>query len=115
MFMLPSYREESYPLAVMEAMDQGLPAITTARRGCADLLEADVHGVFAPARQALTLARAIERLLDDEEMRARMGRANLAKVAQFAPDRVVPRYAEILRASAVRDGCGRGIEGAGTS
>ena len=43
------------------------------------------------------MAEAIERLLNDDDLRARMGRANAAKVAEFAPDRVLPRYAELLR------------------
>jgi len=97
-FLLPSYRKEGFPLSIMEAMGHGLPIVTTARRGCADALEQDVHALFVPARDPDTLARALERLLDDESLRERMGRADLAKVAEFSPDHVVPKYADVLRA-----------------
>jgi glycosyltransferase involved in cell wall biosynthesis len=111
-FLLPSYRKEGFPLSIMEAMGQGLPIVTTARRGCADVLEPDVHALFVPARDPAALADALERLLDDEGMRQRMGRANLEKVKEFSPDHVVPKYAQVLR-SVVRDRDGGQEESAG--
>jgi glycosyltransferase involved in cell wall biosynthesis len=98
-FVLPSYRE-GFPLVVMEAMSYGLPIVTTPIRGCADHLVPDENALFVPPRDPEELARAIERLLDDEALRQRMGAANRAKVAHFAPDSVMPRYAEILRSVA---------------
>lgn len=95
-FALPSY-SEGFPLTVMEAMGHGLPIVTTPIRGCADHLAPDENALFVPPRDPEELARAIERLLDDEALRRRMGAANRAKVAEFAPDSVMPRYAEILR------------------
>lgn len=112
-FVLPSYRKEGFPVSVMEAMGYGLPVITTARRGCADLLEPEEHAVFVPARDPVTLAHAIERLLDDGDLRARMGQANLVKVAEFGPDHVVPRYAEILGFVAEEAGRRRVVKVAG--
>jgi glycosyltransferase involved in cell wall biosynthesis len=97
LFVLPTYFAEGFPLSVMEAMSYGLPVVTTPIRGCADSLKADENALFVPGRDPAALAAAIERLLDDDELRARMGRANAAKVAEFAPDHVLPRYAEVLR------------------
>lgn len=96
-FVLPSYFAEGFPLAVMEAMSYGLPVVTTAIRGCADHLRPGEHALFVPARDPEALAEQLEALLDDGPLRARMSAANVAKVAEFAPDAVVPRYAEILR------------------
>ena len=96
-FVLPSYFAEGFPLAVMEAMSYGLPVVTTAIRGSADHLVAGENAVFVPAHDPEALAEQLVALLDDGPLRARMGVANVAKVAQFAPDVVVPRYAEILR------------------
>ena len=98
-FVLPSY-QEGFPLSVMEAMANGLPIVTTRIGGCADHLVPDVNAVFVPTRDAQAVAAAIERLLDDDDLRLRMGRANAAKVADFSPDTVMPRYAEILRSVA---------------
>lgn len=106
-FVLASYHDEGFPLSVMEAMGHGLPIVTTRIRGCADHLAPDVNAVFVPPRDARAIAAAIERLLDDDDLRMRMGRANAAKVADFAPEAVMPRYAEILR-SVVGDGTNAG-------
>lgn len=97
-FVLPSH-SEGFPLSVMEAMGYGLPVITTRIRGCADHLVPDVHALFVPPRDPAALGAAIVRLLDDYELRERMGRNNLQKVADFAPEVVMPRYAQILEAA----------------
>ena len=99
-FVLPTYFAEGFPLSVMEAMSYGLPVVTTAIRGCADHLRLGEHALFVPARGPEALAEQLEALLDDGPLRARMSAANVAKVAEFAPDAVVPRYAEILRSVA---------------
>lgn len=95
-FVLPSYRE-GFPMVVMEAMGYGLPIVTTPIRGCADHLAPDENALFVAPRDPEGLACAIERLLDDDALRRRMGAANRAKVAEFAPANVMPRYAKILR------------------
>ena len=103
-FALPSYRE-GFPLVVMEAMDYGLPVVTTPIRGCADHLEPFVNAVFAPPRDAEALANALLAVLEDGALRRTMGEANRLKVMEFAPERVLPRYVDILR-DVVRAGGG---------
>ena len=98
-FVLPTY-SEGFPLSVMEAMASGLPIVTTRIRGCADHLLPDVNAVFVPPRDPAAVAAAVLRLLEDDELRRRMGRSNKAKVVEFAPEAVMPRYAEILRSVA---------------
>ena len=98
-FVLPSYRE-GFPLVVMEAMGYGLPIVTTPIRGCADHLAPGVHALYASPRDPVQLAGRLLELLDDDGLRRRMGQANLVKAADFAPEAVVPRYAEILRSVA---------------
>ena len=95
-FTLPSYFE-GFPLTVMEAMGYGLPIVTTRIRGCADNLTEGVNALFVPPRDPETLADTLQRLLDDESLRYAMGEANREKVRDFAPDKVLPRYVDILR------------------
>jgi glycosyltransferase involved in cell wall biosynthesis len=95
-FVLPTYHPEGLPLSVMEAMGYGLPIVTTRTRGLADQLVAGEHALFVAPHDPMGLARAIEQLLDDASLRARMALANVARAADFAPERVIPRYAEIL-------------------
>ena len=102
-FVLPSYAE-GFTLAVMEAMSYGLPVVTTAIRGCADHLRPGENAVFVPTGDPEALAEQLTSLLADGPLRARMSAANVAKVAEFTPDAVVPRYADILRGVAATRG-----------
>lgn len=104
LFVLPTYFAEGFPLSIMEAMGHGLPVVTTRIRGSADQLAPGEHVLFVPARDPQALAAAIEALLADDALRAHMSRANVARVAEFAPERVIPRYAEILRSVVARQG-----------
>lgn len=106
LFVLPTYFAEGFPLSIMEAMSHGLPIVTTAIRGSADHLVAGQHALFVPPRDPHALAEAIERLLDDESLRASMAKANVRRAKDFAPERVISPYAETLRtvvASSHRD------------
>jgi len=102
LFVLPTYFAEGFPLSIVEALGYGLPVITTPIRGAADQLVDGENGVFVPARDPAVLAEAIKRLLDDDALRSRMAASNVARAADFAPDRVVPRYARILECAAAR-------------
>lgn len=95
-FVLPSYFAEGFPLAVMEAMSYGLPIVTTPIRGCADHLLEGEHALFVPAREPEVLAGRLAALLGDGDLRRRMSRANRQKVADFAPDGVMPAYSAVL-------------------
>jgi glycosyltransferase involved in cell wall biosynthesis len=91
-FVLPSY-SEGLPTVLLEAMSYGLPIVTTRIRGAADHLTEGENSLFVPVRSAEALARALQRILDDGELRARMGENNLLKARDFMPDRVVRAYA----------------------
>lgn len=95
-FVLPSYFAEGFPLSIMEAMGYGLPVVTTPIRGCADHLVEGKNALFVPPRRPDQLAASLKRLLDDQALRRRLGDANRVKVAEFAPDRVIPTYAAVL-------------------
>ncbi len=101
-FVFPTYWPEGFPTVLSEAMAAGLPIVTTPTRGIADLLEDGRHALLVPPRDASAVARAIERLLADEELALAMSRANREKVGEFAPERVADRYLAIFRAVAER-------------
>jgi glycosyltransferase involved in cell wall biosynthesis len=97
LFALPTAWAEGFPLAIVEAMDAGLPIVTTPIRGMADHLREGVNALFVPPHDATALASAVTRLLRDPELRARMGQANHQKVREFCPDVVGPQYLDLLR------------------
>jgi glycosyltransferase involved in cell wall biosynthesis len=95
-FVLPTYWAEGFPIVLCEAMNAGLPIVTTALRGAADRLEEGVNAIFVPARRPDLLAEALGRILCDDDLRTSMSANNLAKVKEFAPEVVVPQYLAIL-------------------
>lgn len=71
---LPSYRE-GLPVTLMEAAACGLPAVATDIRGCREVIVAGQTGLLVPPRDATALAAALERVLRDPALRARLGQA----------------------------------------
>jgi len=72
---------EGFGLVLLEAMSQRLPAVTTPV-GCAPSIVRDgANGVIVPVRDADAIAAAVERLMADRQLRARMGDAARAAVS----------------------------------
>lgn len=64
MFVLPSL-EDGFSVVVTEALSAGLPVITTANNGAADIIRDGDNGVVVPAGDSRALKAAIERVLDE--------------------------------------------------
>ncbi|MCW5875595.1 MAG: glycosyltransferase family 4 protein [Anaerolineales bacterium] len=88
LFVLPSLYE-GHPKALLEAMACGLPVIGTRVPGIADLLQDDRTGLLSEP-DAASLQTAIQRLMTDGKLRARLGRTAREYIVQnFSLDRVV--------------------------
>lgn len=72
MLVLPSYQETA-PMVISEAMAAGKPVVTTPAGGSADMVEDGKAGFVVPFGDSEALAGAIDRLLSDADLRARMG------------------------------------------
>jgi len=89
LFVIASHRE-GFPRAAMEATAMGVPVIATDVRGCREVVDDGVTGVLVPVGDADALARAVERLAGDEDLRRRMGRAGRTKARRdFDQQRVI--------------------------
>jgi len=73
-FVLPSYRE-GFSRSSMEAAACGRAMVLSDIRGCREIGEHGHHLVLVPARDAAALTAAIGRLVDDAELRDRLGAA----------------------------------------
>jgi len=91
MIVVPSWTE-AFPLVVPEAMAAGLPVIATAVGGIPDFVKDGEDGFLVAPRNPPELADRICRLLDDEDLRRRIGE----RVRERAP-----------REFAIEIGCGR--------
>jgi glycosyltransferase involved in cell wall biosynthesis len=99
-FVLPSLWEGTSN-AVLEAMAAGLPIVATAVGGTPEVVVDGVTGLLVPPRDPSALAGALVTLLQDADLRHRMGRAGRERVKQyFSLERMVRRtealYEELL-------------------
>jgi glycosyltransferase involved in cell wall biosynthesis len=77
-------RTEQMPLSVLEAMAAGLPIAAPAVGDIAVMVHADNAPFIVPPRDPDALAHALDRLIADPELRARLGAKNRARcVAEF--------------------------------
>jgi glycosyltransferase involved in cell wall biosynthesis len=94
-------RREGYGVAVREAMAWGRPVVASAVGGLVDAVEDGVTGLLVPPRDVAALRAALERLLGDAELRARMGAAAREKARrelswEASTDALLAAYAAAL-------------------
>jgi glycosyltransferase involved in cell wall biosynthesis len=99
---MPSLNE-GLPLALLEAMACGRPVVATPVGGVPEAIEDGRTGLLVPPDDAEALARAISTLLDDIELRSRVGQLARCTIEErFALPRVVRRIEDLYRQVAGR-------------
>jgi glycosyltransferase involved in cell wall biosynthesis len=89
---------DGIPNVLVEAMAIGLPVVSTAISGIPELIESGENGLLVPERDDAALASAIELLLQDATLRARLARNARATVEQrFDSAANARRLADLLR------------------
>ena len=73
-FVFPTfYDNECFPLVLVEAMQYGLPVISTMEGGIPDIVTDGVNGFVCPQRDVQALAEALRKLIAEPQMRVAMG------------------------------------------
>lgn len=85
---LPTHRE-GIGLASLEAQASGVPVVTTMATGARDSIVDGITGFSSPVGDAVALAEAIARLVQDRDLRKKMGAAAQEWVAQTFDRRVL--------------------------
>lgn len=76
-FVLPSYYREGTPRTALEALATGRAIITTDSPGCRETVVDSLNGFLVQPRDAEALQAAMERMIEQPDLIARMGTASL--------------------------------------
>jgi glycosyltransferase involved in cell wall biosynthesis len=77
---MPNGKMEGIPVALMEALASAIPVVASAISGIPELVQHEVTGLLAPARDATSLAAALRRLQQDPALARRLANAGRAFV-----------------------------------
>lgn len=80
-FALPSFAE-GIPVVLMEAMAMEIACVATSITGIPELIRSEVDGLLVEPRNEEMLAAALARLLDQPELRLRLGKSARRRVVE---------------------------------
>jgi glycosyltransferase involved in cell wall biosynthesis len=86
--VLPSYRE-GLPRSLLEASACQLPCVASDVPGCNHVVDDGVTGYLVEPKKIGELAFAVEKLIDDSDLRKRMGVAARERVARLFSEKMV--------------------------
>jgi len=94
---LPSYRE-GMPKALIEAAACGRAIVTCDVPGCREVVRQGDNGILVPLRSVEPLAHALRQLIEDSELRRRMGaRGRERALAEFSVQKVIEETLAVYR------------------
>ena len=92
----PSYYREGVPKSLIDACAVGRPIVTTSSIGCKDVVDDGVNGFLVPIKDSKALARKLHILIEDKDLRVKMGKAAREKAErEFDIGEVVRKHLEI--------------------
>ena len=95
-FVLPTYYPEGVPKSLLEAAAMNLPLITTDTPGCKEIVRDNVNGFLIPPKNPNELAKKMDCLSIDFNLRNKMGSKSFEIVSnEFSIDLVVNKTLKI--------------------
>lgn len=90
--VLPSICAETFGNVIIEAMSQGKAVISSDIGGPSDIIKHGVSGLLIPPGDVQALAGAMQKMIDDLDLRQRLGRAAKEQVESYSPAVVIPQF-----------------------
>jgi len=87
--VLPSFYREGVPRSLLEAAAMEKAVITTDAVGCREAVEHGRTGLLVPIKDATALANAMKKMLENPDMRSRMGREGRRRVKEQFDEKIV--------------------------
>lgn len=94
-FVLPSL-SEGLPNVLMEAMASGLPVVATDVGGNKELIQENKGGYLVDPKNSTELSKAIKRLVENPEMRKKMGRFNRDHAIKYDTQNIMKQKRKII-------------------
>ena len=86
-------RRDPFPLALLEALEAGIPIVACGVDGVPEALDGGVAGMLVPANDPEALASGIARMLESTSLREQYSAAGRQRSTQFSVSRMVDDYA----------------------
>ena len=97
-FAFPSYYMEGLPKSLIEACAIGRPIVTTDNIGCRDVVTDGENGYLVPVKDAEALADKIRALIENKDLRIKMGKASrVIAEKEFSVDDVIKKHLKIYK------------------
>lgn len=98
--ILPSY-SEGLPNVVMEALSCGTPAIVTDVGGCPEVVKDGETGFVVPVGDVEALINKIEYLVENEDLRERMGKLGREDmIERYEQEKVISKLKDVYESLA---------------
>jgi len=92
-----SSRTEGLPLALLEAMSKGLAVVSfDCPTGPRELIEHGVNGLLVPNGDEVAFGRALATLMEDEQLRRRLGAAALRTAERYSLNAAAEHWAALV-------------------
>lgn len=92
-----SSRFEGFPVTLAEALAHGLPAVSfDCETGPRDIIRHETDGLLVPAGDANALLGALDRLMRDDDLRARFSASAVDITERYSLDRIAARWAQLF-------------------
>jgi glycosyltransferase involved in cell wall biosynthesis len=96
-FLVMSSRYEGLPMVLLEAQAAGLPIVAFACKcGPRDVLTDGVDGLLIPEGDIAALAAGMKRLMDDKELRRKMGAAAFRNSEKYDKERIMALWEKLF-------------------
>jgi glycosyltransferase involved in cell wall biosynthesis len=89
--VIPSVWPEPFGLVALEAGVMSKAVVASDVGGLADIVKDGVNGLLVPPRDIPRLSRAMQRLLEDEDLRESLGAAGRERAVEFTIARMTDR------------------------
>ncbi len=93
--VFPTFHQEGFPMVIFNALQFGLPIVTTKIRAAADYLKDGENCLFCEAKNPENIADKISELIENKELRQQMRENNLSLTDKFKAEVVAPEYLKI--------------------